>query len=124
MRFVIINCMSDLDIILEKIRKFNEERDWGQFHNPKDLTLSLTLEAAEVLEHFQWKSSLVEIEEYVKKNKEALSEEIADVAVYLLELADMTGIDVLEAIEKKMEKNAKKYPVEKARGKATKYTDL
>jgi len=115
--------MSDIKELIEKIRKFRDERDWMQFHNHKDMAISLALEAAEVLEHFQWKSS-EQIKEYVSNNKEEISEELADVAIYLLELSDNLGVDLKDAVEKKLEKNARKYPVEKAKGKNTKYNRL
>lgn len=115
--------MSDIQELIEKIKKFRDERNWMQFHNHKDMAISLVLEAAEVLEHFQWKS-LEEIEKYVKQNKEDMSEELADVAIYLFELADNVGIDLKKAVEEKLEKNAKKYPVEKSKGNAKKYTEL
>ena len=115
--------MSDIKIITEKIRTFRDERDWKQFHNHKDVALSLVLEAAEVLEHFQWKSP-PEVLAHAEANKEDLSDELADVAIYLFELADNLGIDLSNAIESKMKKNAKKYPVEKAKGRHTKYDKL
>ena len=115
--------MSDIQRITEKIRKFRDERDWKQFHNHKDVALSLVLEASEVLEHFQWKSH-AEVEAHGRENKDELSDELADVAMYLMELADNLGIDLPKAIECKMKKNAIKYPVEKAKGKHTKYTKL
>lgn len=124
--------MSNLKELIEKIKKFRDDRDWLQFHNPDSLAKSIVIEAAELLEHFQWKSKepfdtaqgLREVEQYVKENKEEISDEIADVAVYLLELADITGIDLVEAIEKKLEKNEQRYPIEKAEGNAKKYTEL
>ena len=112
--------MSDIQRITKKIRKFRDERDWKQFHNHKDVALSLVLEASEVLEHFQWKSP-VEVEAHGRENKDELSDELADVAIYLMELADNLGIDLPKAIERKMKKNALKYPVEKAKGRHTKY---
>lgn len=115
--------VSDIKEITEKIRKFRDERDWMQFHNHKDMALSLVLEASEVLEHFQWKNGK-EIDDYVLKNKEAIADELADVASYLFELADNLGIDLTDAIELKQKKNAEKYPVEKSKGKHTKYTKL
>jgi dCTP diphosphatase len=115
--------MSDIKQITQKIRQFRDERDWKQFHNHKDVALSLVLEATEVLEHFQWKSPQ-EVETHGIDNKDELSDELADVAIYLLELADNLGIDLAQAIEQKMIKNAKKYPVEKAKGKHTKYNRL
>lgn len=115
--------MSDIKQLTEKIKKFRDERDWMQFHNHKDMALSMILEAGEVLEHFQWKSKK-EIEKYVKENKDDIAEEIADVGMYLFELADNLGIDLKTAMLKKLDKNNKKYPVEKAKGKHTKYNKL
>lgn len=115
--------MPDIQKITKEIRKFRDERDWKQFHNHKDVALSLVLEASEVLEHFQWKSS-AEVEAHGKACKDELSDELADVAVYLFELADNLGIDLTKAINRKMKKNALKYPVEKAKGKHTKYNQL
>lgn len=115
--------MSDIKELTEKIKKFRDERDWMQFHNHKDMALSLMLEAAEVLEHFQWKS-MGEIESYAKSNKDEIAEELADVAMYLFELADNLGIDLSEAVKIKLDKNAKKYPVEKAKGRHAKYNRL
>ncbi len=115
--------MSDIRELTEKIKKFRDERDWMQFHNHKDVAISLVLEAAEVLEHFQWKSK-VEIDEYIKSGIEEIEDELADVATYLFELADNLGVDLGKAIQKKLEKNEKKYPVEKARGNHTKYNKL
>jgi NTP pyrophosphatase (non-canonical NTP hydrolase) len=108
---------------IAKIRKFRDDRDWKQFHDPKNLAVSISIEAAELLELFQWMSG-EQARRYAADNKERVSEEIADVAIYLIELADITGIDLSQAIEAKLEKNAKKYPVEKSRGVSTKYTDL
>ena len=115
--------MSEIKQLTEKIKKFQDERDWRQFHNHKDVALSLVLEAAEVLEHFQWKSPK-EVEDHGKACKDELSDELADVAMYLFELADNLGIDLPQAIEAKIKKNAEKYPVEKAKGKHTKYDKL
>jgi dCTP diphosphatase len=115
--------MSEIKRITQKIRKFRDERDWKQFHNHKDVALSLVLEASEVLEHFQWKNPK-EVEEHGRTDKEELSDELADVAIYLFELADNLGIDIPKAIERKMKKNALKYPVAKAKGRHTKYNKL
>ena len=115
--------MSDIKDLIEKIKKFRDDRDWMQFHNHKDMAISLCLEAAEVLEHFQWKSP-EKIEAHVKNDKAEIAEELADVAIYLLELSDNLNIDLKQAVEKKLEKNDKKYPVEKAKGVATKYNKL
>ena len=94
-----------------------------QFHDPKSMAASITIEAAELLEHFQWKNK-EEVEDYVNTHKNEIGEEMADVAMYLVELADNLGIDLLKAMKDKLKLNAKKYPVEKAKGKHTKYTKL
>ena len=115
--------MSEIKSIIEKIKKFRDARDWMQFHNHKDMALSLVLEATEVLEHFQWKSP-DEVNAHGKKCKNEISEELADVALYLFELSDNLNINISKAIEKKLKKNAKKYPIEKAKGRHTKYNRL
>ena len=115
--------MSDLVKTVERIRAFRDARDWMQFHNPKNLACSLVIEAAELLEHFQWKTP-EESEALVHERREEIAHEMADVAVYLLELADNLGIDLLAAIDRKMDLNEAKYPVDKARGSAAKYTEL
>lgn len=115
--------MSDIRTLTEKIKQFRDERDWLQFHNHKDLALSLVLEAAEVLEHFQWKKP-EEVEDHAVKCKEEIADELADVACYLFELADNLKISLPQAIESKLAKNAQKYPVEKAKGRITKYNQL
>jgi len=109
--------------VIDKIRRFRDERDWMQFHDPKNMALSIVIEAAELLELFQWKDG-PEVERVIEENLEAVQEEIADVAIYLIELADNLGIDIISAIEAKLEKNARKYPVHKARGNAKKYTQF
>lgn len=115
--------MSEVNKVIEQIVKFRDARDWKQFHNPKDLAISLSLEAGEVLEHFQWKSK-EEIQDYVKKNKAEIGEELADVFYYTLLMANDLDIDILKAFNKKMLQNSKKYPVKKAKGKHTKYNKL
>lgn len=107
--------------ITKKLIEFRKKRDWEQFHKPKDLALSLVLEAAEVLEHFQWKSEK-EIQSYVKSHKKEIGEELADVLNWVLLLSHDLGIDVLKSSEAKICANAKKYPVKKSKGRATKYT--
>jgi NTP pyrophosphatase (non-canonical NTP hydrolase) len=109
--------------LIEKINAFREERDWRQFHNPKNLAISLSLEASEVLELFQW-LDLDQSANLSEEKKAELADELADVATYLLYLCHEFDIDIFDAIEKKIEKNAKKYPVSKAKGSATKYTKL
>src|ERR1039458_4093982 len=102
--------MSEIKQLTTKIKAFRDARDWKQFHNHKDVALSLVLEASEVLEHFQWKSPK-EVEEHGKANKDELADELADVAMYLFEFADNLGINLSTAMANKMKKNALKYPV-------------
>lgn len=115
--------MSDIKKLTDLIVSFREARDWKQFHNPKDCAISLSLEASELLEHFQWKTS-TEIEEYIKTNKEDIAEELADILNWVLILSHDLGINIGDAFEKKLIKNAEKYPVEKAKGRHTKYNQL
>ena len=112
-----------LEELIEKVVKFRDARDWKQFHNPKDCAISLSLEASEVLEHFQWKSK-EEVDQYVKEHRDEISEEIADVLYWVLLMANDMKIDLPKAFEKKMKKNEEKYPVEKSKGKHTKYNKL
>ena len=118
-----MKAMSDIKSLQEKIAQFVSERDWGQFHNPKDLAISLNLEASEVLEHFQWKSEQ-EMKDYIKNHKDEVGDELADVLYWVLLMAANMNIDVVAASERKLEKNAKKYPVEKSKGNHKKYTEL
>jgi NTP pyrophosphatase (non-canonical NTP hydrolase) len=117
------NRISDIKELTEKIIEFRDARDWKQFHNPKDLALSLVLEAAEVLEHFQWKNK-EEIENYIKTNKDDIGEELADVFYWVLLFSSDLGIDICEALEKKLKQNENKYPISKSHGKHSKYTEL
>lgn len=112
-----------MDEIIEKLLRFRRERDWEQYHNPKDLSMSIAIEAAELMEEFQWKTK-EEVQKHINDNKEAVSDEIADILTYLLLLANDLDIDVAQAIESKMKKNAQKYPVDKCKSKNTKYTHL
>ena len=112
--------MSELDQLREQILQFRDERNWQQFHNPKDLALSLSLEASELLELFQWKTS----QEAVEKNLEDMKDELADVLIYAILFANETGIDLASAIKEKLQKNDEKYPAEKAFGVSKKYTEL
>jgi dCTP diphosphatase len=115
--------MKNIEELTHRIIAFRNARDWKQFHNPKDVAISLSLEAAEVLEHFQWKSK-EEMESYVKTDKEHIGEELADVLYWILLMSHDLDLDILEALEKKIKKNEDKYPVEKAKGKHTKYNKL
>ena len=115
--------MNEVKNMIDKIKKFRDERDWIQFHDPKNMAVSIVLEASELLEHFQWKT-IEEVEKYTRQNQGEIKDEIADIALYLFELADNLGIELINAMEIKLAKNEKKYPVEKARGKHTKYNKL
>lgn len=115
--------MNDIDAMQSKIRKFCQDRDWDQFHNPKDMALSLMLESAEVLEHFQWKND-TEIRTHIKNHKDAIAEEISDVLYWTLRMADKLDIDIVDAFNKKLIKNGQKYPLAKAKGNHKKYTEL
>lgn len=115
--------MVDIKVLTKKIIKFRDARDWKQFHNPKDVALSLMLEAGEVAEHFQWKNEK-EIEAHIKKHRQDIGDELADTLYWVLLLAHDLNIDVIKAAESKLAKTAKKYPVKKAKGNHTKYTEL
>lgn len=109
----------------QHVLAFARERDWEQFHSPKNLSMALAAEAGELMEPFLWTSSeesRLLLQDPAKRAR--VADELADVVVYALEFANMTGIDVAAAIESKMRANAVKYPVEKARGRSDKYTDL
>lgn len=109
-----------MDNLEEKINAFRDERDWRQFHNEKDLAISISLEASELLELFQWNSS----EETIKTKRGEIEDELADVMIYSMMLASNLDLDVEEIILNKLEKNNEKYPVEKSRGNKEKYTEL
>ena len=115
--------MSDLKKLEKDVVDFRDARDWKQFHNPKDIALSLMLEAAEVLEHFQWKNSS-ELDEYLEDNVSKIGDELADVLSYALLLSHELGIDLEEAFNRKLQESDNKYPVEKSKGKHAKYTEL
>lgn len=111
--------------IKARVLAFARERDWEQFHAPKNLSMALAAEAAELMEHFLWatpETSRTIAQDAAKRAK--IEEELADVVIYALEFANMTGIDVAAVIEAKMARNAQKYPVEKARGRSDKYNEL
>ena len=109
--------MTDLYKITEALRKFRDERDWAQFHNPKDLAIALSIEAGELLELYLWKPA-----ENADPNK--VKEELADVFAYAFMLADKYGLDVARIMQEKLGKNKLKYPVTKAKGSAKKYNEL
>ena len=115
--------LMSLEELRDSLRRFASERDWDQFHSPKNLAIALSVEAAELLEHFQWTpdsdSAALAPEQHAK-----VREEIADVLLYLIRFADKLNIDLLAAGADKIQVNATKYPIEKARGNSKKYTEL
>jgi len=114
--------MNGVDELTQKLRAFAAERDWEQFHSPKNLAMALAVEAAELLEHFQW---LTEEQSRAldPARREKVREEIADVFLYVLRLCDQLGIELLAAAEHKIQVNARRYPAEKVRGRADKYDE-
>lgn len=115
--------MSQLHDLTARIVAFRDERDWRQFHNAKDLALSLSLEAAEVLELYQWKTGPA-IDAVASERRQDLADELADVLYYTLLMAHDQGIDLATALQDKLRRNAEKYPVDKAKGSNKKYTEL
>ncbi|SHE57670.1 NTP pyrophosphatase, house-cleaning of non-canonical NTPs [Fodinibius roseus] len=115
--------MNRLDDLKEKLQEFNRERDWDQFHSPKNIAMALSVEASEIVEIFQW---MQEEQSYdlERDEKEKLEEELGDVFLYLQLLASKYDIDLLEVARKKLAKNKKKYPVNKAKGSSKKYAEL
>lgn len=109
--------MSDIQILTDKLLAFRDARDWEQFHNPKDLALAISVEAGELLELFLWKQP-------DEAKREKVQEELADILAFALLLAHKYGFDVKEIVLEKMRLNDEKYPVEKAKGSAKKYTEL
>ena len=109
--------MSDIEEILNELRRFNEDRDWDQFNNGKDLAIGLSVEASELLEAFLWKAP-------EDVNTDKVREELADVLNYAFQMADKYNLDIKEIMLEKIRKNAAKYPVEKAKGSAKKYNEL
>ncbi len=114
-----------LQEIKDRVLAFARERDWEQFHSPKNLSMAIAAEAAELMEHFLWQSpedSLKDME--AEKLRAKVEEELADVFIFAIEFANITGMDIAAIIEAKMAQNAQKYPVEKAKGRSVKYTEL
>ena len=114
---------ADIQKLQVAVRRFAEEREWQQFHTPKNLATSIAIEAAELLEHFQWLTD-AQSAEPPEEHREEIGNEIADVLIYLLRLCDRLGIDPVEAAWRKLDINAKKYPADLARGSIRKYTEL
>lgn len=104
-----------MEKVISRIRKFRTDRDWDQFHTPENLAKAINIEAGELLEHFLWDNNY---------DKEEVADELADVLVYCVHMADSLGVNIEEIIMNKMDKNEKKYPVEKAKGNSKKYTEL
>lgn len=119
-----MNKKDSLDEILNLVDKFAKERDWDQFHTPKNLIMAATSEIGELAEILQWKSDQ-EVITYLRsaEGKKRLSEEIADVMIYLIRLSQKSGIDLVDAVKQKIEINELKYPINFAKGNATKYSD-
>ena len=115
--------MSDSLIELRtRINTFVEERDWAQFHSPKNLAMAMIVEAGEVVEHFQWMTEQESLN-LNAETKEQVGQELSDTFVYLLRIAEVCGIDLIDSANKKIDLNAKKYPVEKVKGSNAKYTE-
>lgn len=112
--------MNEIDKITKSVDKYRDDRDWRQFHNEKDLAISISLEASELLELFQWKNP----EEVVQEDLISIKEELADVLIYSLMLASNLELDISEIIQEKLLKNNKKYPVSKSIGSNKKYNEL
>jgi len=113
---------SDLLMLRDKLRAFAEARDWDQFHSPKNLSMALMVEVAELMEHFQWLTE-AQSENLVAEKKAVVAEELADILLYLVRLSDKLDVDLLKAALQKMGKNEAKYPAEKVRGSAKKYSE-
>ena len=113
---------SDLPILRNKLRAFAEARDWDQFHSPKNLSMALMVEVAELMEHFQWLTE-AQSGDLAADKKAAVAEELADILLYLVRLADKLDVDLKQAALRKLEKNAAKYPAEQVRGSAKKYSE-
>jgi dCTP diphosphatase len=112
----------DLGRLQQLMRQFAEERDWQQFHTPRNLATALSIEASELLEHFQWQRP-EDPPELPEEKRQPVAEEMADVLLYLVRLADVTGIDLVAAADAKLIANARKYPADRVRGSSRKYSD-
>ncbi|MFT7228645.1 MAG: dCTP diphosphatase [Methylophilaceae bacterium] len=111
-----------IDQLRARVNQFVEERDWVQFHSPKNLSMAMIVEAGEVVEHFQWMTE-TDSKNLDAEKKEQVGQELSDTFVYLLRIAEVCGIDLIDAANKKIDLNANKYPVEKAKGSNAKYTE-
>lgn len=115
--------MNELEVLRDKLRTFAADRDWDQFHSPKNLSMALAVEASELLEHFQWLTE-AQSQNLSPEKREEVAQEMADVLLYLVRIADKLNINLVEAANKKLVLNAQKYPAEKSRGNNKKYTEL
>ena len=121
--------MNDEDTQMQEIKDrvlaFARERDWEQFHAPKNLSMAIAAEAAELMEHFLWQNPEASRSDMEAENfRSKVEEELADVFIFAIEFANMTGIDIATIIDTKMKRNAEKYPAKKAKGRSVKYTEL
>ena len=114
--------MSQFSDVIEYLHRFAQERDWEQFHSPKNLSMALSVECAELMEHFQWMDSQASCN-LSDEQKQAVGEEVVDVLLYTLRLADVLKLDLPEAIQQKTQKNEAKYPVNKVKGSSKKYSE-
>lgn len=116
---------TDLQAIKAKVLAFARERDWEQFHSPKNLSMAIAAEAAELMEHFLWQTaeqSRADVQDPALRAE--VAEELADILIFAIQFANVSGMDLSSIIEAKMQRNAEKYPVAKAKGRSDKYTDL
>jgi dCTP diphosphatase len=116
------NPINSIESLRDRLREFAKERDWDQYHTPKNLSMALIAEAAELIEHFQWVNGE---QSHILENKTRISveEELADILIYLVRISDKLEIDLYKAVERKIKINEKKYPADKVRGSAKKYTE-
>jgi len=114
--------MTELDDIKKTLATFAKDRDWEQFHSPKNLAMALSVEVAEIVEHFQWLNE-EDTNTLTTEKRHAIAEEIADTQMYLLLLAEKLDVDIIQSVNQKITKNAEKYPIEKTKGSSKKYTE-
>ena len=115
--------MSELSVLQKRVLEFRDARDWKQFHNPKDLSISLLAEAMELLDEFKWKDTAA-VEKHLKENKDSVMDEVMDVLYHVLLISAELNIDIPKEFERKMLKNEAKYPIEKSKGNNKKYLEL
>ena len=118
------NISYQLAQLIQRVDQFTLERDWSQFHTPKNLAMALTVEAAELLELFQWEDGAAGMENFTVAKRESVGDEVADIFIYLLRFCSVTGLDILNVADKKLKLNAIKYPVGLSKGSSKKYDEL